>query len=290
MATAAHGSLLIVTIRVSKRIICACLFCLLSPALGAGAGPRRCDDDLKAVSDFKHLTDDTVNALPRFRYSKRLQRLLDRAESASKVPIRFTQLPANFPNTSATEATRQERVIALRVGMGAALEENAIAHELFHIILQGRGFAAMVHVSEAKVQGDARWLPELGYTITSCVDDALIDRRMANLGFDPKVLNHDAAENLKRQPPVAPNDPIAFNGTALLVVCYSHRLRAPSDQIQQTWAQISPAVAQRSEVLAKQIGDIGCNDARTCLDRKKRVRDALGYPITFCNPATGEDE
>jgi hypothetical protein len=81
-----------------------------------------------------------------------------------------------------------------------------------------------------------------------------------------------------------------LDGTALLIVCYSHRLRVPSDQIRQTWAGISPGVVLRSDALAKQIGDLRCDDARTCLDRKKRVRDVLGYPITFCNPATGKDE
>jgi hypothetical protein len=175
-----------VTIGISARMICVSLFCLLAFVQGASDGSHLCDEALPSASDFKRLRDDTVNSLPQFGHSKRLQRLLDKARAASKVPIRFTQLPVRFPNTSATEATKQERVIALRGGMDAALQENSIAHELFHIILQEKGFAAVVHVSEAKAQGNAMWLLEIGHAITSCVDDALIDRKMAYLGFRSK--------------------------------------------------------------------------------------------------------
>lgn len=262
--------------------------CLSLQPVGASDKTYICDGGLPSKSAFDHLPSDTVNALPHF-YSKRLQLLFAKAKAASPRPIRFSQIPTSSRNTSAMEASQAERVILLRSGMGQLIEENAIAHELFHIILQEQGFAALVHVPETKTE-DPAMLKALGYTITSCVDDALIDRKMARLGFNPRTLNHEASENLKQSPPPIPNTQLIRDGNALLIVCYSYRIKSQFDQIEQTWMEINPDIVQRSHILAQQMGDIKCTDARSCFSRKKHIRDVLRYSVTFCNPASGKYE
>lgn len=81
-------------------------------------------------------------------------------------------------------------------------------------------------------------MSELGFAITSCVDDAVIDRKMSKLGFEPEVLNRDTAEGLRLNPPRFPadaySDPIFVDANALLIVCYSFRKRYRGDKIEAT--------------------------------------------------------
>jgi len=232
------------------------------------------------------LESDTVGQLPANQTSKRLQKLFRRASSSTALPIRFTQLPTEVNNTSLVTATKAEYIVALGKNLDHEEEENAIAHELYHIILQSKGFAAEVHTPE----GAPPLMMTIGSTITSCVDDAVIDRRMAKLGFKPELLNHDAAQQMRLNPPnFSPdlfNDPVFRDGNALLIVCYSFRKKYRNDEIETAWKKLYPGVVTRAHILAGQIGDITCEDAATCLVRKKKIRDVLGYPITFCNPTT----
>jgi hypothetical protein len=178
----------------------------------------------------------------------------------------------------------------LRQDLTHEQEENTLAHELFHIVLQEKGFAATVQIP----QGAPSLLIVLGFTITSCVDDALIDRKMSKLGFKPEVLNRDTAEGLRLNPPSFPaeafKDPIFADVNALLIVCYSFRKRYLGDEIEPTWHKANPGVAARAHALASRIGDINCDAAQSCLAKKKRIRDVLGYPTTFLNPLTNQFE
>jgi hypothetical protein len=128
------------------------------------------------------------------------------------------------------------------------------------------------------------------------VDDAVIDRKMSKLGFEPEVLNRDTAEGLRLNPPKFPaeayNDPIFEDVNALLIFCYSFRKRYLGDEIEPTWQKANPQVAARARALASQIGDISCDAAQSCLAKKKRIRDVLGYPTptTFLNPLTNQFE
>jgi len=228
-------------------------------------------------SPFPKLSSDQVGALPSNQTPQRIKDLFDRAKRSSSLPIRFTRLAADADNTSEVEVTKKEIVIS-------------IAHELMHVILQSEGFAAVTRAPEGVPFIESL----LGPTLTSCVDDAVVDRRLKKLGFNPEMLNHITAEDL---PKVAHNysaeilmDPIMRDGTALLIVCYSFRLRNPGDEIENTWAKVSTDVVARSHFLANRIGDITCNEAEECLKQKKHIRDVLGYPITICNPRTCEFE
>jgi hypothetical protein len=241
-------------------------------------------------SDFPALPTDTIGALPSNQRSQRLLRVFREASRSTKLPIRFTELPEGAINTSVVETTDEEQIVALRQDLNHEQEENALAHELFHIVLQGKGFATTVQIPE----GAPNLMSVLGYTMTSCVDDAVIDRKMSKLGFEPEVLNRDTAEGLRLNPPRFPadafSDPVFMDVNALLIVCYSFRKRYREDAIEPTWQKANPDVVARAQALASQIGDINCDVAQSCLAKKKRIRDILGYPITFLNPLTGQFE
>src|SRR5450432_4042735 len=114
-------------------------------------------------SDFPDLPTDMVGALPFNQRSPRLLRVFREASRSTKLPIRFTELPDGAINTSVVETTDEERVVALRQDLTHEQEENTLAHELFHIVLQEKGFAATVQIP----QGAPSLLIVLGFTITS---------------------------------------------------------------------------------------------------------------------------
>jgi hypothetical protein len=252
--------------------------------------PENLCGNLSASSDYPKLPTDSVGALPPDLVSRPLSRLFDKARKSTPRSIRFTQLPPGVPNTSAVETTISEYVVALRTNLDEEQRENSVAHELSHVVLQGKGFAAQVAVPN----GAPPLLKALGFTITSCVDDALIDKMMSKEGFHPEVINHDSVEQLRLNPPRFPADfnvdPVLRDGNALLIVCFAFRTRYPNDEIEPFWNENHPDIAARARVLRARIGDISCEDAATCLARKKYIRDVLGYPITFCNPPTGRNE
>jgi hypothetical protein len=241
-------------------------------------------------SDFPDSPSDTVGAL---RFNQRSQRLLTvypEASRSTKLPIRFTELPEGAINTSVVETGDEERIVALRQDLNHEQEENSLAHELFHIVLQRKGFAATVQIP----QGAPSLMSVLGFTITSCVDAAVIDWKMSKLDFEPEVLNRDTAKGLRLKPPRflagAFNDPVFVDVNALLIVCYSFRKRYLGDEIEPTWQKVNPDVVARAHALASGIGDINCDAAQSCLAKKKRIRDILEYPIAFLNPLTNQFE
>ena len=245
---------------------------------------------VQVVSDFPVLSTDTVGALPPTQRSPRLLRLFREANRSTQLHIRFTQLPIGVRNTSAVETTAEEEIVALRQDLNHEQEENSIAHELFHIILRRRGFSGVVQVPN----NAPRLMKELAFTITSCVDDVLIDDKMSKLGFEPEVLNRDSLDRLRYAPPRIPpgmlNDAVMLDGNAFLIICSSFRKRYPGDDIEPIWQKLDAGVVARARVLTPQIGDIRCDSAQSCLEKKKRIRDILGYPITFLNPLTGRFE
>jgi hypothetical protein len=242
-------------------------------------------------SSFPQLATDSVDVLPRDQSSSRLKKLFAKARAGTKSSIRFTEFPDDgLKTTSAIEKATEGYVLALRAGMNHDLRENSIAHELTHVVLQGNGFAADIHTPD----GVSPMMRILGFAITSCVDDAVVDRRMALSGFRPELVNRDSAERLRRNRSMATTpslkEPIYRDGSALLIVCFSFRKRYRGDEIESTWAQISSEIVGRARELAAEIGDITCDNASSCFQKKKHVRDVLGYPITFCDPSTGKLE
>lgn len=241
-------------------------------------------------TNFPALPTDTVGSLPPTQRSPHLLGVFREASHSTKLPIRFTKLPEGVRNTSLIATTVKEKIVALRQDLNHEQAENAIAHELFHIILQGKGFASIVRVPK----GAPNLMKDLGFTIASCVDDVVIDRKMSTLGFEPEILNHDSAERLRLNPPSifagTFDDPVMMDGNALVVVCYSFRKRYRGDEIEPAWQKLYPDIVVRARALASQIGDIRCDTAQKCLEKKKRIRDILGYPITFFNPLTRQFE
>ena len=155
------------------------LWCVLLIAFGLQKGSLTQSGNLPP-SDFPDLPTDTVAALPSNQRSERLLRVFREASHSRKLPIRFTELPGGAINTSVLETTDEEQIVALRQDLNHEQEENTLAHELFHIVLQGKGFAGTVQIP----QGAPSLMSVLGFTITSCVDDAVIDRKMSKRLMD----------------------------------------------------------------------------------------------------------
>lgn len=253
---------------------------------------KRCCTECSAPSSvgLPILPTDSVGALPPDQDSPKLQKLFKQASSSTtRMRIRFTQVSMT-PNSSFVETTTREKIAALRADLDRGQREVAIGHELSHILLQARGFASMVHTPP----GSSDLLQQLGAVVTSCVDDALIDRQLAARGFSPELLNRDTIERLNSHPayfaPHAFDDPIVKDGNALLIVCFSFRKRYHGNDIEPYWQQRHPEVVARARELMTKIGDIHCRNADSCLARKIHIRNVLGYPITFCNPFTGKFE
>jgi hypothetical protein len=90
-------------------------------------------------SNAPKLPTDTIDALPQRQSSPRLHKVFADARANAERPIRFTRLPDGVMTTSLVENTPEEYVISLRPSMDLDLQENSIAHELMHIILQAKG-------------------------------------------------------------------------------------------------------------------------------------------------------
>ena len=166
-------------------------------------------------------------------------------------------------------------------------QETDIAHELYHIILQEQGYAYQFHIPE----GASHWLSVMGPTITSCVDDAIVDDKTSSLGFHPEVLNRRGYERMQLPPDVQQllQDPIYMDGTALVIAC-SFARKGVGNQGLNRWALVSAEAAKRGEALRNKIGSFTCDGAAACNEKKKQIRDILGYPILICNPLAGKWE
>jgi hypothetical protein len=231
------------------------------------------------------LDSDVVDALPVGRWSDALHRLFQQAKSSAKVSIRITMQAGD--EFGFVARVSEGYVIGIRSDLGQEEQESDIAHELYHIVLQQKGYAAQIHTPD----GASHYVQEIGYTITSCVDDAIIDEKTSALGFHPELLNRRRYEHLQLPPDVQVRlqDPVYMDGTALLIACDTFR-KGNGNRLLTRWALTSAEVARHAEELRNKIGTIRCDDAKACNERKKQIRDILHYPILFCNPLVGKWE
>jgi hypothetical protein len=231
------------------------------------------------------LDTDAVDALPAGQWPDALQRLFEESKSSAKVPIRFTMQA--FTGYGFVLRASEGYVIGIRIDLSHEDQESDIAHELFHIILQQKGFSSQVDVPN----GASGYLAELGFTITSCVDDAIIDDRTSALGFHPERLNRKRFEQFQAPADVYAKlrDPIYADGTALLIACDSFR-KGNGNELSKRWASVNEDVTKHADELRKKIGDVRCDGAPACNEKKKQIRDILHYPILLCNPLTGKWE
>jgi hypothetical protein len=232
---------------------------------------------------------------------KRLVALFAEARPcAGASSIRFVQRePSELFYTSRMSFHGNEILIEVKNNLDPEIEENAVAHELFHIVLSGcEGFSNRIRIPDNLIGTTRETLADLGATITSCFDDPVIDSRMKGRGFSPELLNHVTVEALAQEPVVAMRAALASSeeyrkANALSVYCWLLRLSRQSDKDEnmRLWKGLSPEVVRLSEELRDKIGNAECTGASTCFELKKRTRDAMGYYQTkFYNPSTSRNE
>ena len=233
----------------------------------------------------RRLDTDVVDSLPAGQWSVALRTLFQQAKSSAKVPIRFTMQAGD--NFGFVVRVTEGYVIGIRPDLNHEDQESDIAHELYHIVLQQKGYASQVHTPD----GVSRYVQEIGYTITSCVDDAIIDEKTFALGFHPELLNRRRYEHPQIPSDVQARlqDPVYLDGTALVIACDTFR-KGNGNQLLTRWTSVSPRAAKHAEELRNKIGTIQCDDAEACNEKKKQIRDTLHYPILFCNPLVGKWE
>lgn len=228
---------------------------------------------------------DVVDALPMGKWSDALRTLFQQAKSSAKVPIRFTMQAGD--NFGFVVRVTEGYVIGIRPDLNHEDQESDIAHELYHIVLQQKGYASQVHTPD----GVSRYVQEIGYTITSCVDDAIIDEETFALGFHPELLNRRRYEHPQIPPDVQARlrDPGYMDGTALVIACDAFR-KGNGNQLLTRWTSVSAEAVKHAEELRNRIGTIQCGNAEACNEKKNQIRDILHYPILFCNPLVGKWE
>ena len=266
----------------------------LQPKENMGLFTSACANDepheLKPCGRFlpysgRMLDTDVVDALPAGQWPDALQKLFEESKSSAKVPIRFTMQV--WTAYGFVLRASEGYVIGIRSDLSHEDQESDIAHELYHIILQQKGFSFQVDVPD----GASGYLAELGFTITSCVDDAIIDDRTSALGFHPELLNRKRFAQFQAPPDVYAKlkDPIYVDGTALVIACDSFR-KGNGNELSKRWALVNQDVTKHADELRKKIGDVRCDGAPACNEKKKQIRDILHYPISLCNPLTGKWE
>jgi hypothetical protein len=250
------------------------------------------------LAAFALCGSDWTDKFPRDS-KKRLRKLFAKAQGcAESLPIRFTHENSSARYTSHLAIRDAEIMIGIRDNLSLAVEENAIAHELYHIVLaKCEGYSNKINVPNHPIGVSAAILEDLGATITSCVDDRVVDDRLKKLGFSPEVLNHVTVSELAQQGAamteavLADRAFLAANGLALY--CYSLRRAYTADKMETLgqWKRISPAVVEFAHHLESRLGSPDCSDAPSCFEMKKRIRDVMGYSqIRLHNPVTNRNE
>ena len=236
--------------------------------------------------------DDTSHKLPEGYRTKRLEKLFKEVKTRSRHKVRFTKLRGEAIREKLMGRTTfcsDEIVVQLAPLTSKEQRENVIAHELFHIILQSEGFIRATAVPK----GDL-FLSAVASTLSSCVEDALIDRRMKAAGFRPEVISDVQAKEMMgpyRFPDSTVQDEGFQKHAALRLYCFCFRMsRVSIAEIEARTSQLHPAIVRHARELRDRLGIRRCDDPTSCFDNTKRLRDLMGYPIWLENPLTGKFE
>jgi len=237
--------------------------------------------------------------------SKRVRKILNEAKSGTKYRISFVASSGEATDIFQGYTTRDEGddkngiTVHISPGLSDELTELLAAHELFHIVLQKQGWPTQVNYSFSRQEMDTTFrgtiLKDAGTALLNCYPDALIDKWMSALGFEPKMVNrrqHDLTiqDALATQPPPPGLLPLFRTYTALNNYCLSIRERDfEMEDIFKAFRRADPAVADDQATLERELGtSIECSDVPSCLEATKALRQAAGFQgeIYFLNRFT----
>jgi len=124
-------------------------------------------------------------------YSKPVQSLFQEAQATSGRPILINTVPPSssqaFQGTTNGEADRM--VITVKAGISGDYDDALLAHELLHVILNNKRFAAGGDLTPSGSRDPQRAALSAGIRlVNSCFPDELIDRESVKRGLKPQLL------------------------------------------------------------------------------------------------------
>ena len=247
-------------------------------------------------------------------YSKKIQSLLNEVNAMVDKKIVIHRIPPGPQiRQGETIGTPYSWDITVTSGISPDYDDSVLAHELFHVILNVKGFAGgalPVPGVDAGIptlnQAQRAQLPQAlmltATTINSCFNDQLIDRETLKRGFQPKLLlDKERDQTLQMAVGFEPNEgdewpDVIKKGTAVLVFCESHRMSATSSK--QYLAALKPkygkTVFDHEKALEAKFRGQRCqiNDPTGCYALTLQLRDTahLKGVIRLRNPQTHEEQ
>ena len=230
-------------------------------------------------------------------YSKSVQGLFKEAQATDARPIIVKTIPSSpgfLQGHTNGEADRIE--ITVMAGVSRDYDDALLAHELFHVILNSRGFAD----GGAPVTGttDFDLLNKVVNNLNSCFSDELIDREMVNRGLKPKrLLDKEVEWTLQRASAYERNEVESWpemgkKGQAVRLFCLAKRI--PEQSRRKVENRMKPAlgssIVDREKKLMTRFKGRSCQIDQTeeCYQLTLQLRDAAGLKgvIHMRNPKT----
>ena len=249
------------------------------------------------------------------KYSPRIQKLYQRAQSGLSIPIHDIPVPFADGGTQGTNRpTPDGRMwdVEHNYGKSNTYDEAVFAHELTHIVLMNKGFLNGSHMSkdgprpsyDAKNHSPALYLSIKTIGPGSFVHE-LIDREMAKEGFKPQLLVEDEMRQMENgASQFNPNEEEvsdeAREAYALQLFEVGMRISVKSmrsfeERYKRKFGpDVGPDIVGRERKLSQQFQGQKChiNDPSNCFRLTLRLRDAAGMHgvMFFYNPASGNFE
>ncbi len=240
-------------------------------------------------------------------YSKRIQALLGEVKAVTDKQIIIKTIPATPQALQGHSNEFTDRiVITIMSGVSPDYDDALLAHELFHVILNSRGFAgggipsqdSDAGIAEADRQRVDQALAYFAHQINSCFSDELIDRETLKRGFNPKLLLDKSVEwTVEQSAAYEANEgdewpDLGKKGQAAVLFCLSKRLSVASMHRIETALEpkLGLSIFQLERKLALQFRGNRCdiNEPDACYQLTLQLRNATGLKgiILLRNPRT----
>jgi hypothetical protein len=232
--------------------------------------------------------------------SGKLRKLLDEVKSYGYVDVVVTQDVSSayaLEGYSKPQTTQRGMVYDVHISSGSdTYVEALIAHELFHASLRHERFAFNPATIVSGSELSANEIKVMEFRIEAlgnCYQDAEIDRRMAKLGFNPKLLQDDAKSTLIAEANTLPNTSVYKQYVSLIMYCVSIRLRNfGMDEIYAPYKPWYPNLSQDVRTITETVGPEACDTGEACFKKLLALRKAVGLEgeVKFTNPTTKRKE
>jgi hypothetical protein len=236
-------------------------------------------------------------------YSKSVQDLFKRAQATDARPIIVKTIPSSpQPLQGHTNGEADRIEITVMAGVSRDYDDALLAHELFHVILNSRGFAdggATVPYTSGPPDPELNSaLNSIVHVLNSCFSDELIDRETAKIHLKAKLLlDTEVEQTTKMGSAYGRNEgelwpEAAKNGQAVVLFCLAKRIPEPSMRTVEDKLKfgLGPGILDRESKLIAKFKGRRCqiNQPDACYHLTLQLRDAAGLKdlIHMRNPKT----